>query len=109
MSKLSERIEKLRLGYKARYSDEMFHYRRKVFDRAMSADGSRIVRQAYGLKEFLETKPVDLTEDDILAGHGQFLDWTYSNPEFYEEVGRLKEKIIFRNTRHLFWNRQKPD
>ena len=91
LNRLTDRTVVLRKDYRSRYSKKMFDYRREVYERKLLSGKPRVIALAEGLKEFLETKEVDLSADDILAGHGQFLDWQYSNPGYYEEIEKLRE------------------
>ncbi len=91
LNRLTDRTVVLRKDYRSRYSKKMFDYRREVYERKLLSGKPRVIALAEGLKEFLETKEVDLSADDILAGPGQFLDWQYSNPGYYEEIEKLRE------------------
>lgn len=91
LNRLTSRTAGLRKEYRSRYSTKMFAYRGEVYEKIMASGQPRILALAEGLKEFLETKEVNLSADDILAGHGQFLDWKYSNPGYYEEIEKLRE------------------
>lgn len=92
---MSKQVKRLRDSYRERYSEELFRYRERVFTETLrEMEGQpRILALACALRRYLETKQVFMSGDDILAGHGQFVDWKHSGPaEFYEEIDRLEER-----------------
>lgn len=91
--KMREHVRKLRRNYRMTYSETLYHFREQVFSETLlqMRNQPRILALGTALRRYLEEKPVFLTGDDLLAGHGQFVDWTHSNPAaLFEEINRLE-------------------
>jgi len=81
----------------------MFVLRKDVFERVLNEtiEEPKVVRLAKCLSSFLHENEIILSFDDILAGHAQFCDCTYSTPSgALEEVNTLfaEEPVLEKNS-----------
>jgi len=85
--KLSTKIQNLKLKEGNNFSETMFELRKKVFERVLkeTKEEPKIVQLAKCLSSFLHENEIIMNYDDILGGHAQFCDCTYSTPSGAQE------------------------
>lgn len=89
--KAGGRIEVLKQREKENYSERMFSQRKDVYGSILgqTPEEPKVVRMAKSISEFLHRKDIIMKDDELLAGHAQYCDCTFSCPSSLEEEIRL--------------------
>ncbi|MHB8063225.1 MAG: pyruvate formate lyase family protein [Ruminiclostridium sp.] len=86
-NELKARILKLKSIENESFSEDLYNKRKHIYQKTLieSKAEPQIIRFAKCLSAFLHEREIVLNEEDILAGHTQFYDYSYSQPMSVEE------------------------